>query len=79
MIHKLKLKRNEKMTRTKNRIRKMNFQTQERTPIEVSDEHKYIVEMYRNGRYIQDRKQLQEELVGLKQNEILPRITGGGL
>ena len=67
------------MTRTKNRIRKMNFQTQERTPIEVSDEHKYIVEMYRNGRYIQDRKQLQEELVGLKQNEILPRITGGGL
>ena len=79
MIHKLKLKRNEKMARTKNRIRKMNFQTQGRTPIEVSDEHKYIVEMYRKGRFIQDRKQLQEELVVLKQNEILPRITGGGL
>ena len=78
MIHKLKLKRNEKMARTKNRIKKMNFQTQERTTIEVSDEHKYIVEMYRRGRYIQDRKQLQQELIG-QQNEILPRITGGGL
>ena len=78
MIHKLKLKRNEKMARTKNRIKKMNFQTQERTPIEISDEHKYIVEMHRQGRYIQDRKQLRKELIG-QQNEILPRITGGGL
>ena len=30
------------MARTKNRIRKMNFQTQGRSPIEVSEEHKYI-------------------------------------
>ena len=78
MIHKLKLKRNVKMARTKNRIKKMNFQTQERTPIEISDEHKYIVEMHRQGRYIQDRKQLRKELIG-QQNKILPRITGGGL
>ena len=56
----------------------MNFQTQERTPIEISEEHKYIVEMHRQGRYIQDRKQLRKELIG-QQNEILPRITGGGL
>ena len=78
MIKKLKLKRNEKMARTKNRIKKMTFQTQNRTPLEVSEEHKYIVEMHRNGRYIQDRRQLQRELIG-RQDEILPRITGRGL
>jgi hypothetical protein len=78
MIKKLKLKRNEKMARTKNRIKKMTFQTQDRTPLEVSEEHKYIIEMHRNGRYIQDRRQLQRELIG-RQDEILPRITGGGL
>ena len=76
--NKLKLRRNEKMARTKNRIKKMTFQTQDRTPLEVSDEHKYIIEMHRNGRYIQDRRQLQRELIG-RQDEILPRITGGGL
>ena len=79
MIKKLKLKRNEKMARTKNRIKKMNFQTQNRNTIVISDEHKYIIEMHRRGRYIQDRKQLHQELIGLKENEILPRITGGGL
>ena len=78
MIKKLKLKRNEKMARTKNRIKKMNFQTQDRNTVEVSDEHKYIIEMYRQGRYIQDRRQLQQELIGRK-DEILPRITGGSL
>ena len=78
MIKKLKLKRNEKMARTKNRIKKMNFQTQDRNTVEVSDEHKYIIEMYRQGRYIQDRRQLQQELIGRK-DEILPRNTGGGL
>ena len=78
MIKKLKLKRNEKMARTKNRIKKMTFQTQQRTPIEISEEHKYIIEMHRQGRYIQDRRQLQRELIG-RQDEILPRITGGGL
>ena len=66
------------MARTKNRIKKMNFQTQDRNTVEVSDEHKYIIEMYRQGRYIQDRRQLQQELIGRK-DEILPRITGGGL
>ena len=56
----------------------MNFQTQDRNTVEVSDEHKYIIEMYRQGRYIQDRRQLQQELIGRK-DEILPRITGGSL
>ena len=64
------------MAKTKNRIKKMIFQTQNRRHLPLSDEHKYIVEMYRKGRYIQDRKQLQEELIGLKQNEILSRTTG---
>ena len=76
--NKLKLKRNEKMARTKNRIKKMTFQTQDRTTVEISEEHKYIIEMHRQGRYIQDRRQLQRELIG-RQDEILPRITGGGL
>ena len=78
MIKKLKLKRNEKMARTKNRIKKMTFQTQDRTTVEISEEHNYIIEMHRQGRYIQDRRQLQRELIG-RQDEILPRITGGGL
>ena len=79
MIKKLKLKRNEKMARTRSRIKKMTFQTQDRSTVEVSDEHKYIIEMHRQGRYFQDRRQLQQELVGLEQNEKIPRITGGGL
>ncbi len=66
------------MARTKNRIKKMTFQTQDRTTVEISEEHKYIIEMHRQGRYIQDRRQLQRELIG-RQDEILPRITGGGL
>ena len=79
MIKKLKLKRNEKMARTKSRIKKMTFQTQDRNTVEISDEHKYIIEMHKQGRYIQDRRQLQQELVGIKQNEKIPRITGRGL
>ena len=67
------------MARTKNRIKKMTFQTQQRTPLEISDEHKYIIEMHKQGRYIQDRRQLQQELVGIKQDEKIPRITGRGL
>ena len=66
------------MARTKSRIKKMTFQTQDRTTVEISEEHKYIIEMHRQGRYIQDRRQLQRELIG-RQDEILPRITGGGL
>ena len=80
MIYKRNLKRNEKMARTKNRIKKMNFQTQQnRIPIEASAEHKYIIEMHKQGRYIQDRRQLQRELIGTPKHEILPRTTGGGL
>ena len=67
------------MARTRSRIKKMTFQTQDRNRVEISDEHKYIIEMHRRGRYIQDRRQLQQELVGLEQNEKIPRITGGGL
>ena len=79
MIKKLKLKRNEKMARTRSRIKKMTFQTQDRNTVEISDEHKYIIEMHKQGRYIQDRRQLQQELVGLKQDEKIPRITGRGI
>ena len=79
MIKKLKLKRNEKMARTRSRIKKMTFQTQDRSTVEISDEHKYIIEMHKQGRYIQDRRQLQQELVGIKQDEKIPRITGRGL
>ena len=79
MIKKLKLKRNEKMARTRSRIKKMTFQTQDRNTVEISDEHKYIIEMHKQGRYNQDRRQLQQELVGLEQNEKIPRITGRGL
>ena len=53
----------------------MNFQKQERKYLPLSDEHKYVVEMSRYGRCIQDRG----ELIGLKENEKIPRITGGGL
>ena len=67
------------MARTRSRIKKMTFQTQDRSTVEVSDENKYIIEMHRQGRYIQDRRQLQQELVGLEQNEKIPRITGRGL
>ena len=79
MLNKSRMKRNEKMARTKNRIKKMNFQKQERKYLPLSDEHKYIIEMHKQGRYIQDRRQLQQELVGIKQDEKIPRITGGGL
>ena len=67
------------MARTRSRIKKMTFQTQDRNTVEISDEHKYIIEMHKQGRYIQDRRQLQQELVGLEQNEKIPRITGRGL
>ena len=66
------------MARTRSRIKKMTFQTQDRNTVEISDEHKYIIEMHKQGRYIQDRRQLQQELVGIKQDEKIPRITGRG-
>ena len=63
------------MARTRSRIKKMTFQTQNRNTVEISDEHKYVVEMSRHGRCIQNRG----ELIGLEQDEKIPRITGGGL
>ena len=52
------------MAKTKNRIKKMIFQTQNRRHIPLSEEHKYILA----------RRQL---LTGSKKDEILPRTTGG--
>ena len=59
------MKRNEKMTKTKNRIKKMIFQTQDRKHIPLSEEHKYILMNHR-----------EPLSIGSKQNEILPRTTG---
>ena len=53
------------MAKSKNRINKMIFQTQDRKHIPLSEEHKYILMNHR------------EPLpIGSKQNEILPRATG---
>ena len=71
MFNKPRMKRNEKMTRTKNRIKKMNFQTQDRKGVTLSEEHKYIIEMSRYGRCIQNR----EELIGLELNENIQRTA----
>ena len=64
-IHKqIKIKRNKKMAKSKHRINKMIFQTQDRKHIPLSEEHKYILMNHR------------EPLpIGSKQNEILPRAT----
>ena len=65
-IHKqIKMKRNKKMAKTKNRIDKMIFQTQDRKHIPLSEEHKYILMNHR-----------EPLSVGSKQNEILSRATG---
>ena len=63
-VHKLKMKRNEKMAKTKNRIEKMIFQTQNRKHLPLSEEHKYILAS-------------REALIGTKKDEILSRTTGG--
>ena len=64
-IHKqIKMKRNEKMAKTKNRIEKMIFQTQNRKHLPLSEEHKYILAR-------------RELLIGSKKDEILSRITRG--
>ena len=64
-IHKqIKMKRNEKMAKTKNRIKKMIFQTQDRKRIPLSEEHKYILAR-------------RETLIGAKKDEILLRTAGG--
>ena len=53
------------MAKTKNRIKKMIFQTQNRRYLPLSEEHKYILAR---------REPLSR---GSKQNEILPRDTRG--
>ena len=63
--NKHKLRKEEKMARTKNRIKKMTFQTQERKYEPLSDNDKYIIKM----------AGYQKELIG-KQDEELQRSTG---
>ena len=57
------------MSKTKNRIKKMNFQKQERKIVSISEEHKYMISLMGN----------RKELIGRTPNEVLPRITGRGL
>ena len=52
------------MAKTKNRIKKMIFQTQNRSYLPLSEEHKYILAR-------------RELLIGPKKDEILSRITRG--
>ena len=52
------------MAKTKNRIKKMIFQTQNRRHLPLSEEHKYILAR-------------REPIIGLKKDEILSRTTGG--
>jgi hypothetical protein len=66
------MKRETKMAKTKNRIKKMNFQTQSREyePLsDISDNDKYIIQMagYR------------KELRGQNLDENISRTTGRGL
>jgi len=51
------------MAKTKNRIKKMIFQTQNRRHLPLSEEHKYILAR-------------RETLIGTKKDEILLRATG---
>ena len=65
--HKFKNEKERKMAKTKNRIKKMIFQTQNRRHLplsEVSEEHKYILAR-------------REPVIGFKKDEILSRTTGG--
>ena len=70
MSNKLKMRKEDKMARTRNRIRKMNFQTQGRKYEPLSEEHKYIIQMagYR-----------KQELRGQILDEDVSRITRGGI
>ena len=63
------MKRNIKMAKTKNRIRKMTFQTQDRKYEPLSENDKYIIDA------IGYRKQ---ELRG-RLNEDISRTTGGSV
>ena len=61
------MKRKSKMAKSKNRIKKMTFQTQDRKYVPLSENDKYIIEA------IGYRKQ---ELRG-RSNEDISRTTGG--
>ena len=63
------MKRETKMAKTKNRIKKMNFQTQSREYEPLSDNDKYIIQLagYR------------KELQGRIPNEDISRTTGGSI
>jgi hypothetical protein len=63
--NKHKLRKEQKMARTKNRIKKMTFQTQDRKYEPLSDNDKYIIKM----------AGYQKELMG-KQDEEFQRSTG---
>ena len=52
------------MANTKNRIKKMIFQTQNRRHLPLSEEHKYTLTR-------------REPVIGFKKDEILSRITRG--
>lgn len=67
--NKSKLRKEAKMAKTKNRIRKMTFQTQERKYEPLSDNDKYIIEMIG----------YQKELMGQQSNEDISRTTRRGL
>mgnify|MGYP006982507844 FL=1 len=54
------------MAKTKNRIKKMIFQTQNRRHLPLSEEHKYILAR-------------RELLTGSKKDEILSRATRGSV
>jgi len=57
------------MAKTKNRIRKMNFQKQSREYEPLSEEHKYIIQM----------AGYKKELTGQILDEDVSRTTGRGL
>ncbi len=69
MSNKLKMRKEDKMARTRNRIRKMNFQTQGRKYEPLSEEHKYIIQM----------AGYKKELTGRISDENISRTTGRGL
>ena len=54
------------MAKTKNRIKKMNFQTQSREYEPLSEEHKYIIQM----------AGYKKELIGQISDEDISRTTG---
>ena len=61
-------KKEEKMARTKNRIKKMQtFQRQDRRIEPISEEHKYMIELMRT----------QKELIGFGTDENIPRFARG--